>query len=233
MGQLVAQEIEAAGATLSGGTSSAAAPTLAELAMQSDAVIDFTHASTALAHARTLAGASCAWILGTTGLSPEAEAAVRDTARTIPVVWAANFSPGMTLLLEAARRLARQLPAAEYDAEITEMHHRQKHDAPSGTALALGQAVADGRGVALTRHEAAGPRPTGTVGFAVLRGGQVVGEHTLLFAGDAEHIALSHRALDRRVFARGAVRAALWARGKAPGVYGMEDVLEIGQDVLF
>jgi 4-hydroxy-tetrahydrodipicolinate reductase len=130
--------------------------------------------------------------------------------------------------------MAAALPAARYDAEIVEMHHRQKVDAPSGTAIGLGQAVARGRGVKLEdviesgRHGHTGARKDGAIGFAALRGGQVVGEHTLLFAAGDEHIEITHRAFDRRVFAAGAVRAALWARGQKPGVYSMMDVLGMG-----
>ncbi len=149
----------------------------------------------------------------------------------IPIVYAANFGPGVNLLLALARQLGAALPAEQYDAEIIEMHHRQKVDAPSGTAIALGRAVADGRGVRLEdvmqsgRDGHTGPRPPGAIGFAALRGGQVVGEHTLLFAAAGEHIALTHRALDRRAFATGAVRAAEWARGRPPGRYSMVDVM--------
>ncbi len=237
MGRLVAEEVTAAGATLAGGLARMPQPGLAlhqsaaALAASCDALIDFTHANTAAAHAAGLQGTDCAWVLGTTGLAPAAEAAVRAAARERPVVWAANFSPGMTLLLTLAARLAAALPADEYDAEILEMHHRAKQDAPSGTALALGRAVAEGRGVAFEavrtpcREGQTGARPPGAIGLAALRGGTVVGEHTLLFAGEAEHISLTHKALDRRVFARGAVRAALWTRGRPPGLYDMADVL--------
>jgi 4-hydroxy-tetrahydrodipicolinate reductase len=206
-------------------------PDAPALAASSDVVIDFTHASAAAAHAEALAAADAAWVLGTTGLSAEQEAAVAEAARRIPVVHAANFSPGVTLVLALAERMAAALPAESYDAEIVEMHHRQKVDAPSGTALALGRAVARGRGVeldALTesgRHGHTGARRTGAIGFAALRGGQVVGEHTLLFAAADEQIALTHRAFDRRAFAVGAVRAALWTQGRAPGLYSMVDVL--------
>jgi 4-hydroxy-tetrahydrodipicolinate reductase len=178
-----------------------------------------------------LAEAGCAWVLGTTGLSEADQEAVREAARRIPVVQAANFSPGVTLLLALAERLGAALPADTYDAEILEMHHRQKTDAPSGTALALGEAVARGRDVSLeafavrARDGDTGPRPPGAIGFASLRGGQVVGEHTLLFAAGDEQIALTHRAFDRGVFARGAVRAAMWVHGRQPGLYGMQDVL--------
>ncbi len=149
--------------------------------------------------------------------------AVAAAAARIPVVYAANFSAGVTLLLAFAERMAAALPAAQYDAEILEMHHRQKVDAPSGTALALGRAVAAGRGVDLAgvmqsgRDGHTGPRATGAIGFATLRGGQVVGEHSLLFAAADEQIILTHRAFDRRTFASGAVRAALWAEGQPPG----------------
>jgi len=243
MGRLVAREATAAGAVLVGGTWRAGEvppggtphfTDVAALARHSDAVVDFTHASAVAAHAAALAGAGCAWVLGTTGLSEADQEAVRKAAQHIPLVQAANFSPGVALVLGLAARLAAALPAEAYDAEIAEMHHRQKADAPSGTALALGAAVARGRGVTLEsvavrgREGETGPRPPGAIGFASLRGGQVVGEHTLLFAADDEQIALTHRAFDRAVFARGAVRAALWLEGRQPGLYGMEDVLGMG-----
>ena len=163
-------------------------------------------------------------------LSLADEALVADAATRIPVVYAPNFAPGVTLLLALAERMAASLPAARYDAEIVEMHHRQKVDAPSGTAIGLGRAVARGRGVRLEdvmesgRTGHTGARREGAIGFAALRGGQVVGEHTLLFAAGDEHIALTHRAFDRRAFANGAVRAALWLPPVA-GLYGMSDVL--------
>lgn len=206
-------------------------PGIAALAQAADVVIDFTHASSVVEHAQVLAAAGCRWVLGTTGLGAAEEAAVDAAARRIGIVQAANFSPGVALVLALAERIAAALPAEGYDAEIVEMHHRQKVDAPSGTALGLGRAVARGRGVALDavmesgRHGHTGARATGAIGFAALRGGQVVGEHTLLFAGASEHIALTHRAFDRRVFAEGAVRAALWLDDRPAGRYGMEDVL--------
>jgi 4-hydroxy-tetrahydrodipicolinate reductase len=244
MGVLVAEEVLAARAVLAGGTvrvgSARQAPAgvacfhdIAALAKESDVVVDFTHAATVQRHAHALSQSGKAWVLGTSGLSAEDEAVVADAARTIPVVYAANFSPGVALVLAVAERMAAALPAESYDAEIAEMHHRQKVDAPSGTAIALGRAVAHGRGVALEsvkesgRDGHTGPRKTGAIGFAALRGGQVVGEHTLLFAGASEHIALTHRAFDRRSFASGAVRAALWVAGRNPGLYGMADVLGV------
>ncbi len=196
-------------------------------------MVDFTHASAVPDHARALGAAGIAWVLGTSGLSAEHEAAVTEAARAVPVVYAANFAPGVALILALAERMAAALPADAYDAEIVEMHHRQKVDAPSGTAVAIGRAVARGRGVALDavqdsgRDGHTGPRKEGAIGFAALRGGQVVGEHTLLFAGASEHIALTHRAFDRRSFAAGAVRAARWVFGRPPGLYGMADVLGV------
>ena len=229
MGRLLVEEIAAAGFTLSGGIRGGE-PADA-LAASSDVVIDFTRASAVQGHAEALAAAGVAWVLGTSGLSAAEEVAVASAATRIPVVYAANFSAGVTLVLALAERMAATLPPEQYDAEILEMHHRQKVDAPSGTALALGRAVAAGRGVALAevmqsgRDGHTGPRETGAIGFATLRGGQVVGEHSLLFAGADEQIILTHKAFDRRTFASGAVRAALWVAGRPPGLYGMRDVL--------
>jgi 4-hydroxy-tetrahydrodipicolinate reductase len=240
MGRLVVEEILAAGAALAGGTCLAADtpppgarifPTLAALAEAADAVIDFTHASTVPAHADAVQHAGCVWILGTTGLSATDQDAVRNAASVAAVVQAANFSPGVNLVVALARQLGTALPADSYDAEIIEMHHRQKVDAPSGTALALGAALAEGRGVTLANVRLppldghTGPRRPGGIGFAALRGGQIVGEHTLLLTAAGEQISLTHRAFDRASFARGAVRAALWAAGKRPGLYGMREVL--------
>lgn len=243
MGRLLAEEVEIAGATLIGGIDRQPAPAalgsplfpdMAHLAAACDVVLDFTHADAARPHAEALAEAGrAAWVLGTSGLSPEDEAAVANAARRVPVVYAANFAPGVNLVLALAERMAAALPAESYDAEILEMHHRQKVDAPSGTAVALGRAVAKGRGIDLSdvaesgRDGHTGPRKPGAIGFAALRGGQVVGEHTLLFASATEHIALTHRAFERRAFATGAVRAALWVSGREPGLYSMLDVLGI------
>jgi 4-hydroxy-tetrahydrodipicolinate reductase len=230
MGQLLAQEVRAAGADLTGGTSRGN-PDLATLAAASDVIIDFTNAATAQATAATMAASGRAWVLGTSGLSAIDEAAVEAAAQKIPVVYASNFSAGVNLVLALAERMGAALPADPYDAEIVEMHHRQKVDAPSGTAVGMGRAVAKGRGVRLDdvidsgRHGHTGPRKTGAIGFAALRGGQVVGEHSLIFAAASEHIVLTHRAFDRRTFATGAVRAALWAVTRPPRLYSMMDVL--------
>lgn len=245
MGRLLAAEIPAAGATLVGGiirdgkpapadvslADVTLYPTIAALAAASDLVIDFTHASTVAQHAEALATAGTAWVLGTTGYGAEAEAAIATAARSIPLIAAPSYSPGVNLVMILAERMAAALPAAQYDAEILEMHHQQKVDAPSGTALGLGRAVAAGRGqdfakVAVTSREGeTGPRATGCIGFATLRGGQVMGDHSLIFAASSELITLSHQARDRRAFAAGAVRAALWLGGKAPGQYSMREVL--------
>ena len=232
MGQLLAQEVATAGATLSGGIGrNDPAETLFA---DSDVVIDFTHAAAAAGHAALAAATKTPLILGSSGLSAEQEAAVAEAARLTPIVYAANFAPGVTLLFALAERMAAALPPEQYDAEIVEMHHRQKVDAPSGTAIALGRAVARGRGKTLEevglesgRHGHTGPRATGPIGFATLRGGQVVGEHTLLFAAGSEHIELTHRSFDRRVYATGAVRAAHWVVTQAPGLYDMKHVLGV------
>lgn len=230
MGVLLAEEVAKAGATLAGGTRRGDDPRA--LFAASEVVIDFTHASTAAAHAALAAETGVPLVLGSSGLDAAAEAAVADAARRVPIVYAANFATGVNLVLAIAERLAAALPGDAYDAEIVEMHHRQKVDAPSGTAIALGRAVAAGRGTALEaagmesgRDGHTGARKPGAIGFAALRGGQVVGEHTLLFAAASEHIALTHRSFDRRAYATGAVRAALWLRGRGPGLHGMKEVL--------
>lgn len=230
MGQLLTEEVAAAGATLAGGTRRGGDPRA--LFGASDVVIDFTHAHAAPVHAALAAELGKGLVLGSSGLSAEEEKAVAEAAQHAPIVYAANFATGVNLVLAMAEKLAAALPAEQYDAEIVEMHHRQKVDAPSGTAVAMGRAVAKGRGTTLEeagresgRDGHTGARKTGTIGFAALRGGQVVGEHTLLFAAGSEHIALTHRSFDRRAYATGAVRAALWLQGRAPGLYGMADVL--------
>jgi 4-hydroxy-tetrahydrodipicolinate reductase len=231
MGQLVAEEVAAAGLTVAGGVGRGG--NIAALAAVSDVVIDFTVGTTVADHAAALRAAGAGWVLGTTGFSTADGAAVAEAAEIIPVVAAANFSAGVNLVLALAERLGAALPADTYDAEILEMHHRQKVDAPSGTALALGRAVAAGRGVALEdvrvsgRDGHTGARKDGEIGFASLRGGQIVGSHSVIFCAGSEQITLTHDAFDRRVFAQGAVRAATWLRGRSPGLYSMKDVLGI------
>jgi 4-hydroxy-tetrahydrodipicolinate reductase len=195
-----------------------------------DAIIDFTTPELIADHARLAMGHGTALVVGTTGLKPQHEAALDQAATEVAVVQAANMSVGVNLLLGLARQVAAVLDPS-FDIEIVEMHHRHKVDAPSGTALALGKAAAEGRGVVLNevaarvRDGITGARPRGQIGFATLRGGDVVGEHTVIFAGEGERIELTHKASSRAIFARGAVRAALWTEGRAPGRYSMRDVL--------
>ena len=198
-----------------------------------DAVIEFSTPEATLRHARITAERGRAHVVGTTGFEPAQMAELRRAAGRAPVVVAPNTSLGVNLLLGLVERVARALDAEDFDIEIVEIHHRHKVDAPSGTALALGEAAARGRGVALEeaavrgRDGQTGPRPRGAIGFGALRGGDVVGEHSVVFAGTGERLELAHKATDRRIYARGAVRAALWAGapGRAPGFYGMADVL--------
>ena len=245
MGHLLAEEARAAGAELAGGVGrpESARPfpdgverkaDIGALALAADVVIDFTHSSTVQSNAAALARSGTAWVLGTSGLSPADEAAVAAAAQQIPVVYAANFSAGVNLVLALAEQMAAALPPISYDAEIVEMHHRQKVDAPSGTAIGIGRAVARGRGQILEdvmqsgRQGHTGPRKQGAIGFAALRGGQIVGEHALIFAAADEQITLTHRAFDRRSYATGAVRAALWVSGRSPGLRSMTAVLGMG-----
>jgi 4-hydroxy-tetrahydrodipicolinate reductase len=202
----------------------------AALIEAADAVIEFSTPEATLAHARLCAASGCAHVVGTTGLGPAQEVELGELASRTVIVHAANMSLGVNLLLGLVRQVAAALDEA-YDIEIVEMHHRHKVDAPSGTALALGAAAAAGRGVApetayvRARDGLTGARPPGSIGFAVLRGGDVVGDHTVCFAGEGERIELTHRATDRRIYARGALRAARWTKGRSPGLYGMADVL--------
>ena len=205
----------------------------AALCAACDTVIDFTAPAATAGHARLAAQAGAALVAGTTGLDDAHKDALAAAARTVPVVFAANMSVGVNLLIGLTERVAALLSDA-YDIEIVEMHHRMKADAPSGTALALGRAAAAGRAVALdacaikSRDGHTGPRPSGSIGFATLRGGDVVGEHTVIFAGDGERIELTHKASSRAVFVQGALRAALWTAGRPPGLYDMRDVLGLG-----
>jgi 4-hydroxy-tetrahydrodipicolinate reductase len=200
----------------------------------SDAVIDFTSPAATPLHANLAAQHQTALILGTTGLDETAEEALAVAALSVPILKAPNMSLGVVLLTELVERVARSLEA-DWDIEIVEMHHRHKVDAPSGTALALGEAAARGRGIDLADHAVrsrdgyTGPRPVGDIGFATLRGGDVIGDHTVVFAGQGERIELTHKAQSRDIYAVGAVRAAQWCAGRAPGRYSMVDVLGLGQ----
>ncbi len=200
------------------------------LAAQADGIIDFTIPKASLELAALAAGSGIAHIIGTTGFSAGDEAAIKAASATSVIVKSGNMSLGVNLLAALVKRVAKTLDE-DFDIEIVEMHHNKKIDAPSGTALLLGRAAAEGRGVDLNARKVAvrdghtGARKAGDIGFATLRGGTVVGEHNVIFAGPAERIELGHRAEDRMIFARGAVKAALWARGQKPGLYSMADVL--------
>lgn len=193
-------------------------------------LIDFSAPAAAAANARAAAGAGAALVLGTTGLGSDDEMAIAEAARRIPIVRSGNFSLGVNLLAALVEEAARRLPD-EYDIEIIEAHHRDKVDAPSGTALMLGAAAAAGREVDLqkravaSRVGAVGLRKAGDIGFSIVRGGGIVGEHRVLFAAGDEVLTLGHSAINRGLFARGAVAAARWAIGKPPGLYSMRDVL--------
>lgn len=252
MGRMLVREVlTAEGATLAGGAEAAGHDAIGKdiaglagaepcglmvhgdadaLFAASDAVIDFTVPDAVAVNARLAVEHGTALVVGTTGLRPADLEALETAGATVAVVQAANMSIGVNLMLGLTRQVASIL-GDDYDIEIVEMHHRHKVDAPSGTALALGHAAAAGRGTALdavsrrVRDGQVGARPRGEIGFATLRGGDVVGEHAVVFAGEGERIELAHKASSRTVFARGAVRAALWAGGQAPGLYSMREVL--------
>jgi len=202
----------------------------AALVAASDAIIDFTVPDATVHHAELAAAQGKVLVIGTTGIDAAQTRAIEAAARHTPIVWSPNMSLGVNLLMGLVEQVAATL-GPDYDIEIVEMHHRMKIDAPSGTALGLGRAAAAGRGVPLedvwvkSRDGHTGARKGGTIGFATLRGGDVVGDHTVVFAGLGERVELTHKAADRRIYARGAVRAALWAKGRPPGLYGMKDVL--------
>jgi 4-hydroxy-tetrahydrodipicolinate reductase len=203
---------------------------LAPLLANADAVIDFTVPAATVAFAALTAEARVAHVIGTTGLQPDDEARIVAASATTTIVKSGNMSLGVNLLAALVKRVAATLDE-EFDIEVLEMHHNRKIDAPSGTALLLGEAAAKGRRIDLAdrsvraRDGHTGARVPGDIGFATLRGGTVVGEHSVIFAGPAERIELTHKAEDRMIFARGAVKAALWTRGRAPGLYSMADVL--------
>ena len=197
-----------------------------------DAVIEFSLPDATIETLNVSSSQGIAHIIGTTGFSSSQETVIGQMAQSIPIVKAGNMSLGVNLLVQLTRRVAALLDE-DFDIEVLEMHHKHKVDAPSGTALMLGEAAAAGRGVELTevsdrgRDGITGARKKGSIGFAALRGGAVVGEHSVLFASDDERIELVHKANDRSIFAKGAVQAALWARGKEAGLYSMEDVLAL------
>jgi 4-hydroxy-tetrahydrodipicolinate reductase len=195
-----------------------------------EGILDFTSPKATVEFAALAANARAVHVIGTTGLTASDDAHIAAAARHAPIIKAGNMSLGVNLLVALTRRVAEALDE-DFDIEIVEMHHRDKVDAPSGTALMLGAAAAEGRAVGLEQHSVkvrdgvTGPRRRGDIGFATLRGGSVVGEHKVIFAGAGERIELAHVAGDRSVFARGAVKALQWGQGKAPGLYSMTDVL--------
>ncbi len=197
----------------------------------SDAVLDFTLPGATQRHGECAARHGTALIIGTTGIEAAQQSALDKAGEKAVIVQAPNMSLCVNLLMRLAGQAAALLDD-DYDIEIVEMHHRHKVDAPSGTALGLGRAVAEGRGVALDavaergRDGVTGARRRGSIGFAALRGGDVVGDHSVIFAADGERLELTHKAASRQTYARGALRAAAWSRGKAPGIYTMADVLD-------
>lgn len=202
---------------------------------KADGVLDFTTPSATVEFAGYAAQARIAHVVGTTGCTAEDDARIAAAARHATIVKSGNMSLGVNLLAALVEQAARSLDPRDFDIEILEMHHRHKVDAPSGTALLLGEAAAAGRNIRLAekstrvRDGHTGVRQAGSIGFASLRGGSVVGEHEVILAGVGERIVLSHKADDRAIFARGAVKAALWAHGKKPGLYSMRDVLGFSQ----
>ena len=203
----------------------------ARLFEAADVVVDFTLPQASAGHAELAAARGKAMVIGTTGLDRGQTEAIARAAARAPIVHAANMSVGVNLLLGLVEQVARTLGPDDWDIEVLEMHHRHKIDAPSGTALALGRAAAAGRGVELERVSQrvrdghTGARRPGDIGFATLRGGDVPGDHVVVFAGTGERIELGHKAGSRQIFARGAIRAALWVAGQKPGLYGMKAVL--------
>src|SRR5450756_1043310 len=200
------------------------------LSAEADGILDFTVPAATIANVAIAAERGLVHVIGTTGLSASDDAVIRSVTSRAIVVKSGNMSLGINLLAALVKRVAQSLDES-FDIEVLEMHHKAKIDAPSGTALMLGQAAAAGRGIALDEHAArgrdgiTGARKAGDIGFASLRGGTVTGDHSVIFAGPMERIELTHRAEDRTMFAQGAVKAALWARDRKPGLYSMTDVL--------
>ena len=228
MGQALADAATAAGCALSGGIDQGGDP--AALAAISDALVDFSSPHALEANCEAAMAAGVPLLVGTTGLEERHHWLIDHASRNIPVLQTGNTSLGINMLAFLVEEAARRL-GPDWDIEVVETHHRMKVDAPSGTALLLGEAAARGRGVPLAEHSErgrdgiTGARATGTIGFASLRGGSVAGDHTVHFLADHERIALSHMAENRMIFARGAVKAAQWLVGQAPGRYTMAQVL--------
>ncbi|WP_407167683.1 4-hydroxy-tetrahydrodipicolinate reductase [Bradyrhizobium sp. ORS 111] len=204
------------------------------MSANADGILDFTVPAATIANVAIAAERGLVHVIGTTGLSQSDDAVIRSVTNRAVVVKSGNMSLGVNLLAALVKRVAQSLDQT-YDIEILEMHHKSKIDAPSGTALMLGEAAAAGRKIALEQHSArgrdglTGARRAGDIGFASLRGGTVAGDHSVIFAGPSERITLSHHAEDRALFAQGALKAALWAHGKKPGMYSMADVLGLSE----
>ena len=201
-----------------------------ELIARCEGILDFTTPAASVEIAGLAANARIVHVIGTTGLKDGDFKAITAASRHATIIQAGNMSLGVNLLLGLTAKIAAALDE-DYDIEILEMHHKHKVDAPSGTALMLGEAAAKGRGVDLSERSVrirdghTGPRNTGDIGFATMRGGSVIGDHTVVFAGEGERITISHLAADRSIYARGAIKAALWGQGKGPGLFTMADVL--------
>ena len=238
MGQLLIEEVtHADGLELTGGHDVAPHENstftfcinAADLFEASDIVIDFTRPEASLRHAELAAQKKKALLIGTTGFTPEQIIELKKFGEETPILLSANTSLGVNLLVQLTKRVASIL-GNDYAIEILESHHKHKVDAPSGTALALGRAAAEGRNIDFATHTAIdrnGARKPNDIGFAVMRGGDVVGEHTVFFYGEGERIELTHRATDRKLFARGAVTTARWLAQQKPGFYTMDDFLKI------
>lgn len=227
MGRAIAEQIDATGGALAGGVDQG--EDAATLAAMSDVLVDFSAPSALAAHIAAAEAAGIGLVVGTTGLGADAHRLIDAAATRIPILQAANTSLGVNLLAALVRQAAARL-GPDWDIEIVEMHHRHKLDAPSGTALLLGEAAAAGRGVALDAvaargRDGMGARAEGEIGFAALRGGSVAGDHVVILAAEGERIELGHRAESRAIFARGAIRAALWLAGRPAGRYAMADML--------
>lgn len=254
MGRVLVQEVLANPAcTLSGGCDRAESPfinkdlgilaggepcgitlhsDLEGLIKNSDGVIDFTSPEASLATAALTAKYKVVHVIGTTGLTDKQHTELQKFSKETPIVWSSNMSIGVTILNALTEQAARILGEG-YDIEILEMHHRHKKDSPSGTAITLGKAAAKGRNLDFnkvarySREGIVGERPADEIGFATLRGGSVIGDHTVIFASDEDRIELTHKSSSRHIYAKGAVRACLWANGKKPGLYSIKDVLGV------
>lgn len=231
MGQAIQTVLaERADMALAGRVGRANADALDDIIAASDCVIDFAAPGQTVRHATAAARAGKAYLVGTTGLDDAAFESLGRAAQSIPILQSYNTSLGVNLLAALVEQAARAL-GPDWDIEILEMHHRMKADAPSGTAILLGEAAARGRGMRLkdqavyAREGITGPRASGAIGFAALRGGTVIGDHDVIFAGAEERLTLSHKAQDRRIFARGAVVAAAWLARQKPRLYRMADML--------